>query len=403
MNLHSLTAAISCALLIAISGCSGRQTAESTVSAPLPPVSDISETAMHCADSALALMDIERKSAQLFMPAVYASSDAATLARIREYASIGTGGIILLKGDARSASVIADSMRKWSATIPFIAIDAEWGLAMRLHDTPEFPANSRISENADEELLYEYGNELARECRRLGINMVLGPVLDVSAKDTFMGRRSFGADPERVGDLAIAYARGLEAGNVLSVAKHFPGHGAAEGDSHKGKPVIERSLHSIDSIDMLPFRRYIEQRLSGIMVGHISFPAIDPEMLPAAVSKTVITDLLRDDLDFGGLILTDAMNMLGAEGYGADMAVAAGADMILAPADTRREIKKVVDAVRNGDISQEELDTHVRRVLFRKYLLESGYLREPDSADSLLFDINSPEAERIRDSLSAHE
>lgn len=362
--------------------------------------SDITDSVSRLVDSVISVITTEKKAAQFFMPAVYASSDPYTLARIKEYARKGVGGIILLKGDAKSARIIADSMERWSKIPPFIAIDAEWGLAMRLKDTPKFPMNSRIAEDTDEETMFEYGRELARECRRTGINMILGPVLDVTGEESYIGKRSFGNDPERVADFAIAYARGLESGNVASVAKHFPGHGAAKGDSHRRKPSIDRSLQSLDSIDLRPFRRYIEQRLSGIMIGHLAFPAIDPDMLPAAVSKPVIDDLLRTDMGFVGLVLTDAMNMLGAEGYGSDMAISAGADMILAPADTDTEIQKVLDAVGRKKITDAEIDSHLRRILFKKFLLKYDGTQETYDPDNIERDLNSREAARLNEKLN---
>lgn len=385
-------------------GCTGRRPSPKSDTDTISQISpqEISDLTVHaeiCADSLLHLMDDAEKSAQFFMPAVYASADSYTLKKIKEYAQAGVGGLILLKGDARSAAIIADSMQRWSKIPPFIAIDAEWGLAMRLEETPEFPLNSKISEEADETLMFDYGLEVARECRKLGINMILGPVLDISGEQSYMTRRSFGQDPERVALLSIAYARGLESGNVISVAKHFPGHGAAKGDSHKRKTVIERSLMSLDSIDLYPFRKYIEQRLSAIMVGHMAFPAIDPEMLPAAVSPAVITDLLRNDMEFDGLILTDALNMLGAAGYGADNAIAAGADMILAPAHTDSEIKKIKNAIDNGTLSKENIDTHLKRILFRKVLQSTGFQKELASSDSLPGSLKSTESERIKRSL----
>lgn len=398
---HSVAAVILAGLLLNGGGCVRTRQEHVTDPVIVPEASDITETAYSCADSVIQNMTVERKAAQLFMPAIYASSDPFTLRKAKEYARDGIGGLILLKGDARAAAVIADSMARWSEIPPFIAIDAEWGLAMRLEDAPGFPVNSRISPAADEKTMYEYGREVARECRLLGINMVLGPVLDVSREGTYIGRRSFGDDASRVSEMAIAYARGLESGNVLSVAKHFPGHGAASGNSHNAKQSILRSLHSLDSVDLQPFRRYIEQRLSAIMVGHLAFPAIDPEMLPAAVSHTVITDLLRDDMGFGGMVLTDALNMSGAEGYGADKAISAGADIVLAPADTYREINNVLTAVRLGSITEKEIDSHLRRILMKKYIMTYGDEQTPVCRDSLLRELRSSEAVRIRDSLSA--
>lgn len=356
------------ALLVVAASCGGRKPAAPEPADIAPEVADITAEAQAWADSVSAGMTLRQKVSQMFMPALYASDDYWTLRQVREYADSSIGGVVLLKGDVRGATAIADTLSGAAGVGAFVAIDAEWGLAMRLADAPQFPDNQSISPGVDDQLMYDYGRELARECRLLGINMVLGPVVDVSVPGGFMRRRSYGDDPRRVADLALAYARGLEDGDVVSVAKHFPGHGSVSADSHKGKGVIERSLNEMDSIDLYPFRKWIEQRLSGIMVGHLAVPSIDSEMRPAAMSRTVITDLLRDDLGFSGLVLTDAINMKGAEGLGSVEAIKAGADIIVAPTSTRREIEDVVTAVGSGEIAEETIDAHVRRILFYKYL-----------------------------------
>lgn len=357
------------ALLVVAASCGGRKAAAPESADTTLEVADITAEAQAWADSVSAGMTLRQKVSQMFMPALYASDDYWTLRQVREYADSSIGGVVLLKGDVRGATAIADTLSGATGVGAFVAIDAEWGLAMRLADAPQFPDNQSISPGVDDQLMYDYGRELARECRLLGINMVLGPVVDVSVPGGFMRRRSYGDDPRRVADLALAYARGLEDGDVVSVAKHFPGHGSVSADSHKGKGVIERSLNEMDSIDLYPFRKWIEQRLSGIMVGHLAVPSIDSEMRPAAMSRTVITDLLRDDLGFSGLVLTDAINMKGAEGLGSAEAIKAGADIIVAPTSTRREIEDVVVAVGSGEIAEETIDAHVRRILFYKYLL----------------------------------
>lgn len=374
------------ALLVVAASCGGRKPAAPEPADIAPEVADITAEAQVWADSVSAGMTLRQKVSQMFMPALYASDDYWTLRQVREYADSSIGGVVLLKGDVRGATAIADTLSGAAGIGAFVAIDAEWGLAMRLADAPQFPDNQSISPGVDDQLMYDYGRELARECRLLGINMVLGPVVDVSVPGGFMRRRSYGDDPRRVADLALAYARGLEDGDVVSVAKHFPGHGSVSADSHKGKGVIERSLNEMDSIDLYPFRKWIEQRLSGIMVGHLAVPSIDSEMRPAAMSRTVITDLLRDDLGFSGLVLTDAINMKGAEGLGSVEAIKAGADIIVAPTSTRREIEDVVAAVGSGEIAEATIDAHVRRILFYKYLLgldRRARRRAPVDAGSL--------------------
>jgi beta-glucosidase-like glycosyl hydrolase len=393
--------------LLLTAGCRGGKSAPAHEPAPRPvEISDLTDEARHWADSVCATLTLRQKVAQLFMPAIYASDDIWTLRQIRQYADSCIGGVVLLKGDSGSAAAIADTIQSRGKVHSFIAIDAEWGLAMRLADAPEFPANNAISDKADEQLLYDYGRELARECRLIGINMVLGPVVDVSVPNSFMRRRSFGENPQRVADLALAYARGLEDGDVVSVAKHFPGHGSVSSDSHKRKGVIERSLNEMDSVDLYPFRRWVEQRLTGIMVGHLAVPSIDSEMRPAAVSRTVITDLLRDDLGFSGLILTDALNMKGAEGYGSTDAIWAGADIVVAPDDTFREVADVVKAVEEGVISREEIDRRVRKILFYKFLSGAGSRSDlsdpsdlPDTRSDIHLRLNTWRADSISERL----
>ncbi len=318
-------------------------------------------------DSVMATLNREEMAAQLVMPAIYARNGGAEMARIHEYAdSLQVGGIILLKGSLSEARALADSMTVWSRVIPFVAIDGEWGLSMRLSGAPGFPVNGRINLDASENDLYEYGAEMARECRAVGINMLLGPVVDVVGTDNpsgGLGYRSFGRDAERVARLGVAYSRGVENGNVVSVAKHFPGHGRATSDSHKRLPEITASRAALDTTDLLPFRRYSEAGLSAIMTGHLSVPALDRSGRPATVSDTMLNGVLRKDLGFIGLIVTDAMNMGAVKIYSAADAVRAGADIVLAPTDTREAIKAI------AALDSTLVADRCRRVLLRKYAL----------------------------------
>lgn len=357
-------------LTVTVTACvnSGKRGDAEEIQVREPAKYDLTAEAQAWADSVTAEMDTLRLASQIFMPAVYAQADQFTVSQVREYALEGIGGVVFLKGTSREARALADSMASVSQVPPFIAIDAEWGLNMRLKDAPAFPANGRLAPDVEDQLMYDYGREVSRECRQLGINMVLGPVLDVSDNNRFIGARSFGSDPERVAALGLAYGRGLMDGNVLPVAKHFPGHGMVSRDSHKSKGVINASLQRLDTVDLVPFRKWSESSMPAVMAGHLAVPAIDSEMRPAAVSRTVLSDLLRSDLRFKGLVLTDAMNMLGAEGYTACDAVKAGADIIIAPADTRREINGIMEGVRNSALKLSDLRDRVSRILFYKYL-----------------------------------
>ena len=334
------------------------------------PVSDLTDEARQWADSVADSMTLEEMAGQVLMPAIYARATENDIEMVRKYAAdVHVGGVILLKGTRADASRIAAILRDCSLREPFVAIDAEWGLGMRLSDMPVYPANGEISREAGEEELYDYGLETARECRGIGINMVLGPVADVSGRGGLLGKRSFGSDPERVARLTVAYSRGLEDGNVFSVAKHFPGHGSPGEDSHRTLPVIDRDKATLDSIDLLPFRAYVNAGLSGIMAGHLEVPAFDTTGRPASFSRELLTGELRERMGFRGLILTDALNMGGAEGYDAVDALLAGADIVLAPADTQLALSRLLAAVRSGRLSSSELGEKVRRILFFKYML----------------------------------
>ncbi|MDE5585814.1 MAG: beta-N-acetylglucosaminidase, partial [Muribaculaceae bacterium] len=333
---------------------------------------DISAVALQWADSIMAEMTIEEMAGQLIMPAVYSDDSPSSIRQLRKYASdCHIGGVVLLKGTPGGASAIADTLSKLLPVAPFVAIDAEWGLAMRLEGTPEFPRNGHINPQADESLMFDYGREIAGECRETGINMVLGPVLDVlpgRSRRSGIGSRSFGKDPDRVARLGVAYARGLEAGGVISVAKHFPGHGSADADSHRRMPIVDRTRKQLDSIDLKPFREYIASGLSAVMTGHLHVPALDNREVPVTVSEKILNDFLKGELGFRGLIITDAINMAGASGYTAADAIRAGADMVLAPADTEAEVGSISAAVRSGSITVKTLRDRVRRVLYHKYM-----------------------------------
>lgn len=325
-------------------------------------------------DSVMATLTLEHRCARLLMPSIFATADIPTLRQLHHYAcDVGVGGIILLRGDTTSVRIMTDSLRRWHRDDMFVAIDAEWGLGMRLHDAPVYPHNHELGAVASTEAMYDYGRQIASQCRRLGINMVLGPVADVvpDSVRSFLSERSLGSDPRRVGELVCAYARGLEDGGVLSVAKHFPGHGAVTADSHKSLPVIYKSLRRLTDEDLLPFRQYVQSGLSGIMIGHMAVAAVDGTLHSAAISEAVIHDMLRDDLDFTGLILTDALNMGGAGGAAPWQAVRAGADLVLSPLDTDRAAADLTHSVIAARLDIKKVDTACRRIL--RYLFLVNY------------------------------
>lgn len=400
-------AAIAIASLIMtsqLSGCGAPSATESTGAVTTdveaaPVVNDLTREARAWADSVMSGMTLEEMVGQSVMPAVYACDDAATMRLLRRYvADLHVGGVVLLKGELASASRMSAELMRLGRVMPFVAIDAEWGLAMRLADAPLYPANGSLGDATDEMLMYDYGREMARECRNVGINMILGPVVDVVSpgRGGVIGKRSFGGNPHRVSELSVAYAAGVESGGVMSVAKHFPGHGSPRGDSHKTLPVVSRDMEELDSIDLYPFRSYIDRGLSGVMVGHLAVPAVDSVSRPAAVSPPVIGGLLREKLGFRGLVLTDALNMAGACGYGAVDALSAGADIVLAPVDTYAEISGIMSALDEGRITADVIRERCRRILFFKYFLCAGNNRKSScDVSDLRREVRSEESDSL--------
>ena len=372
-RLNSILWSIGALFLSAVFVCCGRADERQVRdSDEVATVSDWTESANQWADSVMKRMSLEEMVGQLFMPASYAATDYWTIRQLVRYvADSNVGGVLFLQGDTLSQRVLSDTLRKISQVPLFVAMDAEWGLGMRLKDAPTYPMNGRLGKTSDDQLMYEYGYEVARQSRLLGINVILGPVLDVVGYRGAgsIGSRSFGSDPQKVAHLAVAYARGLEDGRVMSVGKHFPGHGSAVGDSHDMLPTVERSVAYLDSVDFRPFREYVAAGLSSIMVGHLYVPSIDEVHRSSAISPVVTTEYLKQRIGFDGLIMTDAINMKGATGSDrlSLEALKAGADIVIAPENTSKDIAIVVGSVLNGEVSVEFLREKCRRVLLYKY------------------------------------
>lgn len=358
--------------------------------------SETVDSAAIWADSLMAEMDLHARVAQIFVPRIDATDNAAGHAMLRRMvADEQVGGILLGKGTIKAyANMINYSQSQ--AKIPLlVTLDGEWGLAMRCSDAPVFPHNMTLGAIADERLLEQYGMEVARECREMGIHVNFAPVLDVNSNPSnpIIGNRSFGENPVNVTRLGIAYAKGLEKGGVISVAKHFPGHGDTSTDSHKTLPVVEHSPQKMDEIDLMPFKAYINAGMTGIMVGHLAVPALDPSGNPASLSAPITTDLLKGKLGFKGLVFTDALNMKGAGSKvnNCVRAIKAGADIMLGSSSPAHDISAVTAAVKNGQIKESDINSRCRKMLMYKYRL--GLAKGPAKASAS--NIHSTDAETV--------
>lgn len=330
---------------------------------------DLTILAGEYTDSILTSMTLEEMAGQCLMPSIPSTYDSITDSILKKYIEdYHIGGVVLMKGDSKAVKKICELCGK--SRIPmFIAIDAEWGLGMRLDDGDLYPKNGRVNKSMGDIWQYDYGREIARVSREIGINMILGPVLDVAEKNRgVIGARSYGEDPALVSELGVAYAKGLESGGVMSVAKHFPGHGSSVYDSHKGLAKVNKNINVLDSVDLKPFREYINSGLSGIMAGHIQALSLDPGGVPASVSIDMLTSLLRDEMGFKGLILTDAFDMGGAKGFSAVEALKAGADIVLCPENLSVEYNGIMNSLKDNVIDINVLRERCRKILFYKYL-----------------------------------
>lgn len=364
-----------------------------------------SDEQLRWVDSIMSQLSLRQRVAQLFVPRLDIFDNAAGRVQLRKMvADEGVGGFLLGKGSINGYASLINFAQK-EAKIPLmVTLDGEWGLSMRVEDSPRFPYNMGLGAIQDERLLYDYGREVARECREMGIHVDFAPVLDVNSNpaNPVIGYRSFGEDPARVAALGTAYSKGLESGGVMAVGKHFPGHGDTSSDSHKVLPVVNHSMEHLEEVDLFPFKKFIDAKLSGVMVGHLNVPAIDASGKPASLSHKITTGLLREKMGFGGMIFTDALAMKGATGKENNCVAAlmAGADVLLASAAPSTDIDAVVNAVKSGKIDEKTINERCRKMLSTKYSLGlANYV--PVNFDGLADRINSAEADAVNDKLAA--
>ena len=348
-------------------------------------------------DSVMRTLNLRERIGQLFVYTLAPTQDNANVDLLRRVVKdYKVGGLLFSSGEVPDQVALTNLAQEWADVPLMITLDGEWGLAMRLKETPRFPRNMILGCIRNDSLLYEYGREVARECREMGIHVNFAPVADVNINPSnpVINTRSFGEDPANVARKVVAYARGLEDGGVVSVAKHFPGHGDTNVDSHKALPTLRFSRERLDSVELYPFRQVIEAGLNGIMVGHLAVPAIEGrEGIPASLSRKITHDLLIDEFRFKGLVFTDALAMKGVSGNTSLCleALKAGHDQLLVPRRIKEDVEAVLRAVKRGELSEEDIAYRCRKVLTYKYAL--GLNRKPFvRLSGLSTRLNTPQA-----------
>jgi beta-glucosidase-like glycosyl hydrolase/CubicO group peptidase (beta-lactamase class C family) len=357
----------------------------------------------HWVDSIYGKMSLDEKIGQLLMIVVDPNTAPSHTKKVQDHIiHRHVGGILFSKGTI-SEQATATNLYQQTAKIPlFISLDGEWGLSMRLANTTHFPKNMMLGAIVDEKSLELYGEEVARQCKEMGIHLNFAPVLDVNSnpENPVIGMRSFGENAQRVSRSGIAYATGLERRGIIAVGKHFPGHGDTNEDSHKTLPVVNHDLETLETKDLYPFRSYIQEGLSGIMTGHLSVPTLDSvSQLPTSLSPVTVTNLLQKTLGFTGLTFTDALVMKGAHGnYKGEnncvKALLAGNDILLSPPKLTEDFNAIKKAIVDSVLLLSDIEKRCKKILQYKYIAGLNHYK-PTVLSKLTARLNSDSADWI--------
>lgn len=369
-----------------------------------PPFQNVQ--CQHWADSVMKTMTPDERIGQLFMVAAYSDTsskhkeDKGKLAKLITEQKIG--GLIFFKGSPARQAELCNYYQSVSGVPMLIGMDAEWGLAMRLDSVPRFPYQMTLGAMNDTSLVFKMGAEIARECKRLGVQVDFAPVVDINDNpdNPVIGMRSFGEEKTHVTDMGLAYMYGLQNEHVLACAKHFPGHGDTKTDSHLSLPIVDYPVSRLDTLELYPFKKVFNSGMGATMVAHLYIPALDSTPNQASTLSTKIVDtLLKKKLDFQGLIFTDALNMQGVAKYYPPgvvdvKALLAGNDVLLFSENVPKAIEEIKNAIKDHEITQEEIDVHCRKILMVKAWTGLNHYK-PTVLANLTKDINSVNADYI--------
>ena len=352
-------------------------------------------------DSILNSMTIDQKMGQLFMIQAYSNLDTVHENKIKEMIQkYHVGNLIFMQGTPSKQVQLTNTYQSLSKIPLMIGFDGEWGLDMRLQNTYKFPWNMTLGAIQDNTLIRKFGEHLGRHAKRVGIHVNFAPVVDINTNplNPIIGNRSFGEDKQNVTQKAIAFSQGMQSEGVLANAKHFPGHGDTATDSHLKLPVLTFDRQRLDSVELYPYKRVFDAGMASVMTAHLSIPVLESNpKLPTSLSPSVVTDLLKEELGFLGLIFTDGLNMKGAADYSSSAeidlaAVLAGNDVLLIPQDVPATISLMKNSIQTGVLSPERIDESVRKILLAKYKV-GLHFHKPIDTLNLVKDLNTIEDE----------
>lgn len=354
-------------------------------------------------DSVMNTLTLRERVAQLFMVAAFSNRDQAHVDEILSLVrDESIGGLCFFQGGPVRQAQLTNFYQK-NAKVPLlISMDAEWGLGMRLDSSISYPRQMMLGAADDTRLVYQMGADIARQLKRLGVHVNFAPVVDVNNNpiNPVINTRAFGEDRESVTQKGLAYMLGLQDNGIIACAKHFPGHGDTDADSHYDLPLLTHNRQRLDSIELYPFTRLIQSGVASVMVAHIEIPNLEPKpKLASSLSGNVVNNLLVNELGFNGLIFTDALNMKGVSNFFKPqelnfLALKAGNDVILYPSEVKQSINRIVSEIKAGNFPEEEINRRCRKVLEAKYKVGLNNYKAV-STKNLIHDINKPNSELL--------
>ncbi len=387
-------------------GCATKKTPIARIPEPILPKSNPivenhldnydSESQKKWVDSIYASMTFDEKIGQLFMVSAYSNKDSLHAKSVDKLIQENkVGGLIFFQGGPVRQGMLTNRFQSKSRIPLLIGIDAEWGLGMRLDSTYRYPWNMTLGAIQNKKLIEKVGLQMGEENKRLGVHFNFAPVLDINTnpKNPIIGFRSFGEKKENVAESALALMKGYQSLGLLATGKHFPGHGDTEIDSHHALPTITFSKERLNDVELFPYKQLFAEGLASVMVAHLNVPSLEPrENVPSSVSHNIITDVLKNQMGFKGLIFTDALNMKAAANFREpgeiDLeAFLAGNDILLCPENVPVAAEKLCVAYQDSMISEERLMYSVKKILKYKYKAGLNYYK-PISIPNLYSDLN---------------
>jgi beta-glucosidase-like glycosyl hydrolase len=359
-------------------------------------------------DSVFKKLNRKKKIAQFFFVRAHTNLGQAyedSVGRVIKKEQLGR--VVFFQGGPVRQAVLTNKYQSLSRIPLLIAMDGEWGLGMRLDSTISYPYQMALGAIRDNTLIYKMGQYVAYDFKRMGMQINLAPDMDVNnnPNNPVINYRSFGDNKYNVAQKGISYIQGMQSGGLLTTAKHFPGHGDTDVDSHFDLPQLKFSTARLDSLEEYPFREAIRAGISGVMVAHMNIPAMDStKNLPSTLSRPIITGVLKDSLGFKGLIVSDAMGMKGVVKFFPDgeadvRAFIAGNDILELSENSARAVNMIRKAIRKGKIDKKELDERVKKILAAKYWAGINHYQPVDTTH-LIADLNRADAIALQQQLA---